>query len=170
MTADIKDLYLNTPMARYECMCIPVKDIPATIMTQYKLAPLIHNGVMYIEICKGVYGLPQAGQNANDKLLKYLAQDCYSQAANTPDLFTSATRPIAFSLVVDDFGVKYVGHEHEEQLVATLQKLYSITTDWTGSEYCGLTLLWDYDACTVDLSMPGYIKKALTHFQHTPPT
>ena len=27
--------------------------------------------------------------------------------------------------------------------------------------YCGITLKWDYVARTVDLSMPGYIEKAL---------
>jgi hypothetical protein len=88
-----------------------------------------------VEIRKGMYGLPQAGRIANDQLLKYLSQDGYNQAANTPGFFTHTTRPIAFSLVVDNFGVKYVGCKHAEHLVATLQKSYSITTDWTSSEY-----------------------------------
>jgi hypothetical protein len=39
--------------------------------------------------------------------------------------------------------------------------LYNITTDWTASMYCGITLKWDYVARTVYLSMPGYIEKAL---------
>jgi hypothetical protein len=163
MTADIKDFYLNTPMNRYEYMCIPEKDIPATIMTQYNLAPLLHNGAVYIKIRKGMYGLPQAGRIANDQLLVFLAQDGYHQAPNTPGLFTHTTRPITFSLIVDNFGVKYVS-------LTTLQKFYTITTDWTGSEYCGLSLLWDYEARIIDLSMPGYIQKALSRFQHTLPT
>jgi hypothetical protein len=170
MTADIKYFYLNTPMNRYEYMRIPEKDTPATIMTQYNLAPLLHNGAVYVEIRKGMYGLPQAGRIANDQLLTFLAQDRYHQAPNTPGLFTHITRPATFSLVVDYFGIKYVGREHAKHLVTTLQKFYSITTDWTGSEYCGLSLLWDYEARTVDLSMPGYIQKALSCFQHTPPT
>jgi len=36
-----------------------------------------------------------------------------------------------------------------------------ITTDWTASMYCGITLKWDYVARTVGLSMPSYIEKAL---------
>ena len=47
---------------------------------------------------------------------------------------------------------------------------YRITTDWTGSLYCGITLKWDYDKGTVELSMPGYIQKALQRFQHPNPT
>jgi hypothetical protein len=50
MTIDIKDFYLNTPMNRYEYMRIPVKDIPATIMTQYKLQDKIHNGTIMVKV------------------------------------------------------------------------------------------------------------------------
>lgn len=45
-----------------------------------------------------------------------------------------------------------------------------MTEDWEGKLYCGLTLKWDYVNRTVDLSMPGYIKKALERFEHRPPT
>jgi hypothetical protein len=50
-----------------------------------------------------------------------------------------------------------------------LEDKYLITTDWTGTLYIGLTLAWDYKARTVDLSMPGYVTKALERFQHPPP-
>jgi hypothetical protein len=35
--------------------------------------------------------------------------------------------------------------------------------------FCGITLNWDYNARSVDLSMPGYVVKALREFQHTEP-
>ena len=59
--------------------------------------------------------------------------------------------------MVSDFGVKYVGKEHAEHLAKTLEMLYTITTDWEGELYCGLTLKWDYVNHTVDVSMPGYV-------------
>jgi hypothetical protein len=62
---DIKNFYLSNPMDRYEYMRIPVRDIPSTIMEQYNLAPLVHDGVVLVEIRKGMYGLPQAGIIAN---------------------------------------------------------------------------------------------------------
>jgi len=43
---------------------------------------------------------------------------------------------------------------------------YTITHDWTGSIFCGITLNWDYVNGTVDLSMPGYVEKALNRFAH----
>ncbi len=55
------------------------------------------------------------------------------------------TRPIKFSLVVDDFWVKYVGKEHADHLITTLRQHYaSVTEDWEGKLYVGITLDWNY--------------------------
>jgi hypothetical protein len=51
-------------------------------------------------------------------------------------------------------------------LINALQQLYEISIDWTGSQYLGLTLKWDYKRRTVRVSMPGYIPAALHKFQH----
>lgn len=42
-----------------------------------------------------------------------------------------------FTLVVDDFGIKYVGDEHTHPLCDALKKDYMIEEDWRG----GVTLL-----------------------------
>lgn len=39
--------------------------------------------------------------------------------------------------------------------------------NWSGTKYCGLTLDWDYKNREVHISMPGYVKKALTKFKHS---
>ena len=39
-----------------------------------------------------------------------------------------------------------------------------------GDLYCGIKLHWDYSARTVDISMPGYIKKLLKKYKHKMPT
>jgi hypothetical protein len=170
MTLDISDFYLNTPMDTYEYMRIPVSAIPDSIMSHYSLQSLIHDNFVMVEIRKGMYGLPQAGILAQQRLIKHLSTYGYHPAPHTPGLFTHETRPISFTLCVDDFGVKYVGLEHAEHLVSCVSQLYKITTDWTGTLYTGLTLSWDYVARTLDISMPGYIAKALTRFQHPTPT
>ncbi len=58
MGLDIKDFYLNTEMECYEYMRMPIDIIPQEIIDQYDLLPLVHNGYVYIEIRKGMYGLP----------------------------------------------------------------------------------------------------------------
>jgi hypothetical protein len=80
---------------------------------------------------------------------------------NTHGLFTPDTRDIPFSLVVDNFGVKYIHAHNAQHLIDTLARQYELTTGWTGAKYLGLTLDWDYNARTLDVSMPGYVEKAL---------
>ncbi len=59
---DIKDFYLNTPMARYEYMRLKLTKIPEEIIIEYKLGEIVTaDGYVYCEIRKGMYGLPQAG-------------------------------------------------------------------------------------------------------------
>jgi hypothetical protein len=169
MCCDVKNFYLCTPMERYEYMRLPIALIPPEIIDAYNLRDLVHNGYVYIEIRKGMYGLPQAGILANQLLTKRLAVDGYYPTTHTPGLFRHRWRPIIFSLVVDDFGVQYTGTEHANHLVQTLKKHYTISEDWAGTLYCGLTLAWDYRQRTVDVSMPGYISNALHKFQHPPP-
>ena len=60
-----------------------------------------------MEIQKGMYGLPQAGKFANDKLKQHLAKFGYNPAPIPLGLWWHQTRLLQFSLVADDFGVKY---------------------------------------------------------------
>jgi hypothetical protein len=79
------------------------------------------------------------------------------------------SRDICFTLlVVDEFGVKYVGKENADHLIGALRALYSIAIDWDGTLSCGFTFKWNYKDRYryVDISMPGYVAKALHRFQH----
>jgi len=127
------------------------------------------DGYVYCEIRKGMYGLPQAGIIAQELLAKRLIDHGYSQSETTPGLWKHEWRPIMFSLVVDDFGVKYVGEEHAEHLLKTIQKYYQCSVEKEGERYCGLTIKWDYPNKKVHISMPKYIENALKSFQHPPP-
>jgi hypothetical protein len=71
-----------------------------------------------------------------------------------------------FSLIVDDFAVKYVGKENTEHLRNALLRSYELTTDWEGKFYSGMTLEWDYKNRTCGISMPGYVANVLSKFQH----
>ena len=71
-----------------------------------------------------MYGLPQAGVLTHTILNSVLASHGYAPTKNTPGVRTHSTRPIAFALVVDDFGVKYVGEEHAKHLLNILLENY----------------------------------------------
>jgi hypothetical protein len=141
MTIDIKDFYLNTPMARYEYMQLRIADMPEDVIEHYKLTDIAtHDGYIYCEIQKGMYGLPQAGIIAQQLLKKCLKAHGYHQSTITPGLWKHDTCPISFSLVVDDSGVKYVGEENAQHLLDTVQKYYKCSCNWGGEQYCGLTI------------------------------
>ncbi len=76
------------------------------------------------------------------------------------------TQLITFSLIVDNFGIKYVGKEHADHLIICLKEKYKLTKDWSGDLYCGIKLDWNYDKRTLLISMPGYIKKQLLKYKH----
>ena len=57
-----------------------------------------------------------------------------------PELWKHDWQPVQFTLVVDDFGLKYVGEEHAKHLKAALEEQYTVTTEWNGKRYVGITL------------------------------
>ena len=147
-------------------MKIPITQIPEEIINEYKLRNKVHtDGAVYIEIRKGMYGLPQAGMLANKLLKRQLAQHGYYEVRHTPGYWRHMWRPIDFTLVVDDFGVGYEKNKHALHLLQTLRQYYeAVSVDWTGSLYCGITLKWDYTQRTCELSMPGYVQQAVSKF------
>ena len=122
MGLDIGSFYLATPMDRYEYMRLSINLFPEHTMQQYNLRQHARKGYIYVEIRKAIYGLPQAGILSNLLLRKRLAPAGYYEVAHTPGLWRHVTRPIQFSLIVADFGVKYVGKENAQHLINTLRK------------------------------------------------
>ena len=155
----------------YEYIRIPLKMIPQAFIELYNLLAIAVNGFVWVEVRRGMYGLPQAGILANQLLQSRLAPHGYRPVPVTPGLWKHDTRDVHFTLVVDDFGVKYTQRTDAEHLMQTLNEVgYKVSKDWTGTRYCGLTLAWDYVNRHVTVSMPGYVERALQRFQHTKPT
>jgi hypothetical protein len=97
---------------------------------KYNLKALAVDGWVYIEIRKGLYGLKQAGLLSNQLLKKRLAHFGYYPARHTHGLWLHKTWPIAFSLVLDDLAVKYVGRHHDDHLRNALLQSYELATNW----------------------------------------
>jgi hypothetical protein len=114
--------------------------IPQEIVDTYKLLEKENNGYIYIQINKGVYGMPQSGRLANNLLFKHLAPHEYNPVHHTHGLWKHAMRPIIITLVVDDFRTKHIGKEHTDHLINSLKQDYEVTEDWMGKLYCGIML------------------------------
>jgi hypothetical protein len=146
-------------------MRIPPHMLPDDIMYLYELHDLVHNGYVYVEIRKGMHGLPQAGKLAKDRLQTFLEPHGCAPTNIAAGFWKHKTRPIAFALVVGDFAIKCTNQDAAKHLIMTLEKMCVCSTDWEAKRCCGLSLDWDYTARTCKVSMPGYVIRALKRFK-----
>ena len=167
MSTDIKDFFLASPMQTPEYMRVKYDKFPEDIKERYNLQDKVtKNNYVYIKIKKGMYGLKQAAILAYTQLKSCLEPFGYRPVPGTVGLWKHESKPITFCLCVDDFGIKYFHREDVEHLLHAIGQTFQYTTDWEGKNYCGLTLDWHYNKGYVDISMPGYVEKALQRLQY----
>jgi hypothetical protein len=142
MCLNIKFFYLMAKLEYFEYMQMPLDLFPIRIQNQYNLKALAYKGYVHLKMRRAVWGLPQAGILANKQLRRKLAPFGYFEHVNvnTQGLWYHESRPITFTLVVNDFGVKYVNKEDVNHLAASIKSTYTLTKDWMGNLYCGITL------------------------------
>ena len=68
-----------------------------------------------------MYGLTKAGALTNKGLKLNLSPHGYFEVPHAPGLWRHITCPILFSVVVDDFGVKYINKADADNLIAALK-------------------------------------------------
>ena len=76
-----------------------------------------------------MYGLKQAGIIAHKALIYHLAPFGYHPARHTPGLWQHETRDTIFTLVVDDFAIKYTSLDNAQHLLHALKEKYTISDD-----------------------------------------
>lgn len=124
-----------------------------------------------VGIRKGMYGLQQADILANIQLRYHLQKYGYTHC-----LFQHKTRDVFFTLVVDEFGIKYTDIKDLHHLHQSINQLCKTTIDTTNSLYCSPTIKWDYNKQYLDISMPGYLARLIAKYnllnlsklQHSP--
>eukprot|EP00957_Ditylum_brightwellii_P060636 4604038-Ditylum_brightwellii.AAC.1 len=67
-----------------------------------------------------MYGLPQAGQIAHDQLVNHLDKYGYCPVQHTSSLWQHKARDITFSLIADDFDIKYTNYNDVDHLITAL--------------------------------------------------
>ena len=103
-------------MKVFEYMWLPFKLIPKEIVDQYNLQDKVTSGgLLYIKIRKWCI-------LSYEKLTDHLALSGYHPTPLTHGLWTQKTRKIKFSLVIDDFRIKYEDKANAKHLLQTLHK------------------------------------------------
>ena len=76
-------------------------------------------------------------------------------------------REIAFTLVVDDFAMKYVDKADVDHLLLCIKERYPVKVDWDAKQYIRVNLDWSYEEHEVLLSMKDYVKQDLAQLRNT---
>jgi len=87
-----------------------------------------------------MHELPQACKLANIQLQAFLAPHGYHPCPITLGLWTHMSHDICFTLVADDFAVRYMDCVDADHLLTALKDHYQVTEDWEASQYCSLSI------------------------------
>ena len=141
-------------MPYHQYMRVHPSKPPQEIKYEYEFV-ISPNELVYLEICKGMYGLKESGVLAFNQLVKSLAPHGYEPMPHSTGTWQHRTLKTTFALCVDDLRFKYFSKIDADHLINSLQQNYKITTNWTGFLYCGLTLHWNYEEGGFYIYMTG---------------
>ena len=82
---------------------------------------MYEDGWVYLKIVKVMYGLKQEGIIANMELTKHLDKFGYYPVQHTPGLWIHKMHATIFTLVVDNFAIKYATKQDAEHLLQVLR-------------------------------------------------
>ena len=169
-TGDISNMYLGSDLPEAEYVRFRLNLIPKEFAAAYNLSELATpDGYVYARVNKAWYGLKQAGKIAHDDLVERLAEAGYQKTGLVEGYFKHETRNIDFTLVVDDFLIKYVNDDDLQHLREAVGKYYKFKVDLEAKQYVGINLKWNYKDGTVRLSMDGYVEQALRELEYADP-
>ena len=162
---DIENFYLMTPLKWPEFAKIKHTDIPAEMIKEYNLHDKASpDRWVYIKVIDGMYGLPQAGSLGHVFLEDHLNKEEYFQGKMVPGFWKYSTWLMQFTLVVDDFVIKFISNKDLDHLNTMLEKNCNVTLDKDSKEYVKTQLDWDYKRGEVHLLMKSYLDKGLHQF------
>ncbi len=125
-TIDIVDYYLGALLPSPESARIDVSSISLPTLTKLGLLPYLRHShgkpFLFCDVLKPDPGIPQSGLLSQLHLVALLTQHGFSETS-TPMLFRHHTHSTAFTLVVDDFLVRYSHLSELDHLVYCLSTL-----------------------------------------------
>ena len=165
-TLDVRNFYYGADIfGTPPSIRIPLRHYSPSLLSELGLTPFVQTDraghpFLFADVKKCIPGLPQSGLLSQLRLLSHLESHGYHET-DTPMLFRHVSRPISFTLVVDDFGIKYSDIVDYEHLRACLEEQYEVTGSPVGTQYLGYSISHDRPSRTISLSIPGYIAKLL---------
>ena len=129
LIVDAKNFYLNNPMMKAEYYKIAIKLIPHEIIDKYDLNNNKSYSYIYVIFEELIYGLVQAGVITHKGLKEHLKPYGCAPSIIAQGIWKHQDRDINFTLLVDNFGVRYRNKNHADHLISALQEKYEVTQD-----------------------------------------
>ena len=73
-------------------------------------------------------------------LQKKLGKYGYHQSKIVPGLWKHNTKPLCFTLCINNFAIKFTNMTDATHIIDALKKDYTITVDWDAEKYIELTI------------------------------
>ena len=108
---------LCAPLVQYDFMQMKLSDFPEHIIQQYDLISKAKNRSVYIKIWQSIYSFPQSYLLHNK-----LHSTGHYEVSHILGLWKHTSLPNQFTLVVDDFGVKYSYKQDVDHLIRSLER------------------------------------------------
>ena len=121
---------------------------------------------MHAEVRGGMYRFSQVGRLAYEDLKSHITIYGYNLVKFIPGLWKYKSNNVSFTLVVDDFGLKYTNIKWLNHFINALKSKYVIIINITGNLHIGVTLQWNYKDSKIHYSMPGYLLWLLQRLLH----
>ena len=128
-TGDISNMYLMSDLINSEYVKFKVDLIPPRIIQFYKIQHLIHKRYIYTKINKAWHGLKNSGCIAHDDLVQHLQKHRFVQAQKKMDC-SRTYRDISFTLVVDNFVLKFTNKQDCDYLIKIMREKYKFKVDY----------------------------------------
>ncbi len=144
-TIDIVDYYLGALLPSPESVRIDVSSILLPTLTKLSLVPFLPHSqdklFLFCYVLETVPDLPQSGLLSQLCLIALLSQHGFSEIS-IPTLFHHHTHSTPFTLVVDDFLVRYPHPSELDHLISCLSTLYELKVhkDFPRYTYLGYTI------------------------------
>ena len=124
LIVDVKKFYLNNLMNKSEYYKIEIKLIPQEIIDKYELNTKQIYGYIYVRAKTIMYGLVQAGIIGHKVIKENIKPYAYAPERITQGLWKHQDRDINLTLVVDNFGIRYINKKDADHLISEPQAKY----------------------------------------------
>ena len=167
-TADISDFYVNPnhPLSEHQYIRINHNQMSSSDITKYGQDEFRERGFSYLQINTSVYGLEEAGANAQRVIVSILSQKGWIEEERSEKLMIfrhKAHISETLGLHTDDFAFIYEDNQKHviQELIDDIEKAgYTLKVNWNPTHYCGMRIEYVRHQY-VHVDIPGYVQTSL---------